>query len=287
VRAPAWVPFAFLAPALLGLLTFRLAPIGISLIGGLFGTSLTGDTVFRGLANYRSLAADPDFWNSVRVTLLFNLVINPLQVAVAFAFALLTAKPGRLVGLFRTAYFLPITVSIALTSVLWNLLLDPGIGPVQSLLRALGLGAQPFFRSEGQALWTIIGMASWRGCGYWMFFMLAGLATIPRESYEAAAIDGAGPWQRTRYITLPLMRRTFAFVLIADTAANFLLFAPVYIITSGGPNGATSLLMFAAYRAAFSYLDQGRSLAISTLILLIIALVAVVEFRLARSEEEA
>ena len=85
MRPPAWVPFAFLAPALLGLLTFRLAPIGISLIGGLFGTSLTGDTVFRGLANYAVARCGHEFWNSVRVTLLFNVVINPLQVAVAFA----------------------------------------------------------------------------------------------------------------------------------------------------------------------------------------------------------
>jgi multiple sugar transport system permease protein len=279
------VPFAFLAPALLGLLVFRATPIAISLIGGLFGTSLTGETMFQGLANYAALADDPEFWNSVRVTLLFNLVVNPLQVALAFGLAMLTAKPGRFVGLFRTAYFVPITVSIALTSVLWNLLLDPGIGPVQSLVRAFGFPTQPFFRGEGQALWTIIGIASWRGCGYWMFFMLAGLANIPRESYEAAAIDGAGPWQRTRFITLPLMRRTFGFVLVADTAANFLLFAPVYIITNGGPNGATSLLMFAAYKAAFTYLDQGRSLAISTVILLSIALVAFVEFRLVRVSE--
>ena len=285
MRAPAWVPFAFLAPALAGLLIFRVTPIGISLVGGLFGTNLIGDTVFRGFANYAALAQDSEFWNSVRVTLLFNLVINPLQVAAAFGLAMLTAKPGRFVGVFRTAYFVPITVSIALTSVLWNILLNPGMGPVQALLRALAIPAQPFFRGQGQALGTIIAIASWRGIGYWMFFMLAGLATIPRETYEAAALDGAGPWQRTRHITLPLMRRTFAFVLIADTAANFLLFAPVYIITNGGPNGATSLLMFAAYKTAFTYLDQGRSLAISTVILAIIAVVAVVEFRFVRTED--
>jgi len=244
-------------------------------------------TVFRGLDTYADLAGDPEFWNSVRVTLLFNLVINPLQVSLAFLLALLTAKPGRFVPLFRTAYFLPITVSIALTSVLWNLLLDPGVGPVNSLIRALGLPAQPFFRGQHQALPTIIAIASWRGVGYWMFFMLAGLAGIPRELYEAASLDGAGGLARLRFITLPLMRRSFAFVLTADTAANFLLFAPVYIITGGGPSGATSLLMFEAYRAAFSYLDTGRSLAISAVILLIIAVVAAAELRLFRAEETA
>ena len=285
MRAPAWVPFAFLAPALAGLLLFRVAPVGIALVGGFFGTSLTGEAVFAGFDNYSRLADDPEFWSSVRVTLLFNVVINPLQVALAFGLALLMARPGRGVGTLRTAVLLPITVSIALTSVLWNLLLDPGVGPVNGVLRSLDLPAQPFFRSAGQALPSIIVMCTWRGVGYWMLFMLAGLNAIPAEVNEAAVIDGAGPWRRMWHITLPLMRRTFAFVLIADTAANFLLFAPVYIITSGGPAGSTALLMYEAYRAAFTLLDEGRSLALSTVILAIIGAVAALEMRFFRAEE--
>lgn len=285
MRAPAWVPFAFLAPALAGLALFRAAPIGIALVGGFFGTSLMGDTVFRGWDNYARLAEDPDFWNSVRVTLLFNLAINPLQVVLSFLLALLMARPGPGVGALRTALLLPITVSISLTSVLWNILLDPGFGPVNGLLRALSLPAQPFFRSEAQALPTLIAVCTWRGVGYWMLFMLSGLAAIPAEVNEAASLDGAGPWQRLLYVTLPLMRRTLAFVLVADTAVNFLLFAPVYVITNGGPNGSTALLMFEAYRAAFTYLDGGRSLAISSVILVIVGIVAVFEMRLLRSEE--
>lgn len=280
-----WVPYAFLAPALAGLFMFRVVPILLSLVGGFTGTDLTGETSFQGFDNYAALVADPEFWNSVRVTLVFNLIINPLQVVLAFALALLMAKPGRGVGTMRTAILLPITVSIALTSVMWNLLLDPGVGPVNGLLRTLGLEAQPFFRSQAQALPALIAICTWRGVGYWMFFMLGGLAGIQQDVYEAAAIDGAGPWRRMRYITLPLMRRTFAFVLIADTAANFLLFAPIYVITTGGPNGSTSLLMFEAYRAAFTLLDTGRSLAISTVILLIIGAVATLELRFFRNQE--
>ena len=287
MRTPAWVPFAFLAPALAGLTLFRVVPIGIALVGGLFGSSLMGETVFRGLGNYERLAADPDFWDSVRVTLTFNLVINPLQVAVSFLLAMLMAKPGRFVGPLRTAMLLPITVSIALTSVLWNILLDPGFGPVNGLLRSLGLPPQPFFRAEHQALASLIAVCTWRGAGYWMLFMLAGLGAIPPEVNEAASIDGASRWQRLRHITLPLMRRTLAFVLIADTAVNFLLFAPVYVITNGGPNGSTALLMFEAYQAAFALLDSGRSLAISSVILMIIAVVAVLEMRFFRAEESA
>lgn len=281
-RVPWRVWVAFLAPALVLLLVFRLAPIAIAVTGSLTSTTLTGETIFAGLANYARLAEDPEFWRSVEVTLRFNLVVNPLQVVLALGLALLVLEPTRLVPLFRAICLVPMTVSIALTSVLWSILLEPTSGPVNGLLKALGLPPQPFFRSESQALSTLVLVASWKGVGYWMVFLLAGLLRIPNALYEAAAIDGAGPFARFWHVTLPLMRRPLAFVLVADTAANFLLFAPVYLITHGGPNGATSLLMFEAYQAAFAYLDQGRSLALSTVILLILGGIAALELRLFR-----
>ncbi len=287
IRERGWIPLLFLAPALIGLIVFRLAPIGIAIVGGFLQQTLRGETVFAGLANYLDLATDPVFWNSVRVTLLFNVLINPFQVVVALGLALLVFRPGPGVTFFRAAYFLPMCVSLAIVSVLWNILLDTQLGPVNGLLSALGLERQPFFRSESQALLTMIGIASWKGCGYWMMFLLAGLYAIPDDFHEAARIDGANAWQRFRYVTLPLMRRPILFVLIADTAINFLFFAPVYIITNGGPAGATDLLMFQAYQSAFAYLNHGRSLAISTILLVVIAIFAMVEFRLFRSPSDA
>lgn len=287
IRERDWIPLLFLAPALIGLIVFRLAPIGIAIVGGFLQQTLRGETVFAGLANYLDLATDPVFWNSVRVTLLFNVLINPFQVVVALGLALLVFRPGPGVTFFRAAYFLPMCVSLAIVSVLWNILLDTQLGPVNGLLSALGLERQPFFRSESQALLTMIGIASWKGCGYWMMFLLAGLYAIPDDFHEAARIDGANAWQRFRYVTLPLMRRPILFVLIADTAINFLFFAPIYIITNGGPAGATDLLMFQAYQSAFAYLNHGRSLAISTILLVVIALFAIVEFRLFRSPADA
>jgi multiple sugar transport system permease protein len=272
----------FLAPALLGLALFRLAPIAIALVGGFTGTKLTGETVWVGLRNYRRLVEDPSFWNAVEVTLLYNLIVNPLQIVISFALALLVLRPTPLVPFFRAAYMAPMTVSLSLTSILWAILLEPTMGPVNGLLRSLGLPPQPFWRSEDQALATLIGVASWKGVGYWMVFLLAGLLLVPKELHEAAMIDGAGAAARFRHVTLPLMRRPLAFVLVADTAANFLLFAPVYLITQGGPNGATALLMFEAYQAAFTYLDKGRALAISSVILLVIGILAVLELRLLR-----
>ncbi len=287
MRVKPWLPFAFLAPALLGLFVFRFVPIGISLVGSFFGQSIRGDTLFVGLKNYLDLFGDPTFWGSVWTTLLFNVIINPLQVVLALGLAMLARRPTKFVDIFRASFLLPMTVSIALTSIIWSIMLDPTLGPVNGFLRWLGLPAQSFFRSPDQALPTLILVATWKGVGYWMVFLLAGLLAIPESLNEAAAIDGASPWRRFWHVTLPLMKRPLAFVMVADTAANFLLFAPVYIVTNGGPNGATHLLMFEAYQSAFAFLNHGRSLAISTIILLIVIAIALMELRLFRPEEEA
>jgi len=277
---------AFLSLAIFGLLVFRVVPVGIAIVGGFLTESLTGESSFAGLENYAGLVDDPTFWHSLKITLLFNLMINPVQVTVAFMLAILVHKSVRGIGFFRTAYFMPMTVSAAVTAVMWTILLDQSFGPVNGMLDFLGIARQPFFRGESQALITMVLIASWKGVGYWMLFLLAGLNNISNDVYEAGQIDGALGWRRFVHITLPLMKRPLLFVLVAATAVNFLFFAPVYIITSGGPNGATSLLMFEAYQSAFVYVNHGRSLAISTVILVIILLVAAAQFRVMRTAQD-
>lgn len=277
-------PYLFLAPALIGLLLFRVYPIVISVIGSFQKTTLRGEVVPAGFSNYLTLFGDAKFWKSLNVTLLFNVVVNPLQVLIALGLALLVFRSTPFVAFFRSAFFVPMLVSIAVTAILWNVLLDPNLGVVNALLRSVGLPTQPFFTSAKQALWSMVGIASWKGVGYWMLFLLAGLYAIPEQLYEAAAIDGSNRLSSFWYITLPLMRRPLAFVLVADTAANFLFFAPVYVITRGGPAGSTNLLMYEAYNSAFGLLDVNRSLTISTIILVLVGIVAVLELFLFRSE---
>lgn len=281
-----WAPYAFVAPAFLGLFLFRFIPIGLSGFGSVFSENLRGDMVFVGLKNYIDLMEDPSFWNTMRVTLIFNLIINPFQICCAMALAMLVRRPTQWIDLFRLGFLMPMTVSIALTSIIWSILLDPTLGPVNGLLRWGGFQSQPFFRSEHQALETLILIATWKGTGYWMVFLLSGLLAIPKEIDDSALIDGATGIRKFISITLPLMKRPLAFVLVADTAANFLLFAPVYIITNGGPNGATQLLMFEAYQAAFAYINHGRSMAISTIILVVVLMIALFELRWFKSAEE-
>lgn len=277
-----WTPYAFISLAMLGLVIFRFAPIAVAIVGSFEKVSLTGERSFAGLDNFIGLLSDPNFWQSMRVTLVFNLIINPLQVVSAFALAMLVLQQGPLISFFRAGFMAPMTVSIAMTAVIWGILLEPTMGPVNGFLRWLGLAPQPFFRSSEQALWSIIGIATWKGAGYWMIFLLAGLMAIPKEVHEAARVDGAKGWQRFFYVTLPMMKRPLAFVLVADTAINFLMFAPPYIITQGGPNGTTHLLMYEAYQSAFAYFDYGRSMAISVIVLALILLIVVLELRILR-----
>lgn len=281
-----WTPYLFLLPAMTGLIVFRLAPIAIAIIGSTTGMSLRGDLRFVGMENFDYLLSDPEFWSSLQITLLFNIIINPLQLAIAFCLALLVFRPLKGLWLYRTMLVLPMAVSTGITAVLFGLFLDANLGPLNGFLEWIGIGAQAFYRAESQALYTLIGIATWKGAGYWMLFLLAGLYSIPTTVYEAAVMDGSSAWQRFRYVTLPLMRKPMAFVLVADTAINFLFFAPVYILTSGGPAGSTSVLMYQAYKAAFTFSDIGRSLAISVILLAIILLIVILEFRLLRSPED-
>jgi ABC-type sugar transport system permease subunit len=280
-----WVPYAFLAPALLGLLVFKLVPIGYALKQSVYGATFAfGASVsFVGLTQYQQLFSDPTFSHALLVTVIFNAIINPLQTALALALALLVNRRFRGIGFFRSLYFIPVGISLAVASVVWGILLDPELGLVNSVLRSIGLPGQPFLTSPAQALGSIILIASWIGVPYWMIFFLAGLQDIPRTLYESASIDGAGRWQAFWRITLPLLRRTTTFVLVADTAANFLLFVPVYVLTQGGPTGSTDLLMYEVYRAGFIASDMGRAAALTVILLLATLVVVFLELMLGGS----
>jgi len=286
-RNERWIPYLFLLPAIAGLLVFRLLPM-VYAIGRSFYTTTFGQAglVFVGSANYSALFSDPTFWQSLRTTLIFNVVANPLQTVLALMLAVLVSLPLRGIGLFRTLLFAPVGVSITVATIIWGLMLDPDSGLINGILIGLHLPPQPFFTSPDQALLSIVVIATWKGLGYWMLFFLAGLQSIPQSLYEAAAIDGATRLKAFWYITLPLLRRVIAFVLVADTTINFLLFAPVYVQTQGGPQGSTNLLMYEAYRSGFQDIDMGRATSITTiLLLLILVIVAIQLFLFSRGED--
>jgi multiple sugar transport system permease protein len=287
-RRQSWATaYLLLAPALIGLAIFRLYPIALAAWGSLHTTTFGGGAqrVFVGLDNYRYLIDNPIFWESLGVTLKLNLVINPLQIVLALLLAVLANHRIRGLAFYRTIFFIPIGISVPIAALLWQTMLDPNAGLLNALLSAVGLPRQPFLTSADQALWSIVAIASWKGVSFWMVFLLAGLQAIPSELHEAAMLDGASATRRFFQITIPLLRRTILFVLVTDTAINLLLFAPIYLLTRGGPELSTNVLMYEAFKTGFVYTDMGLALAMVMVLLGLVLLVVAAEFRLLQTQE--
>ena len=228
---------------------------------------------------FERLLTDGTFQSSLKVTLLFSLVINPLQIGLALWLAVVLTKRVPLVGLWRTLILLPVAIPQTVSAIVWSVAFRPD-GPLNAVVTALGLPTVPFLTSPGMALVSIMVVCSWVGVGYWMTFLVAGIKDIPPSLYEAASLDGAGGWSSFRHITLPGLRRPLLFVLVADTVSNFLVFAPVQILTKGGPEGSTDLLMNQVFERAYVTGDMATASAGTVVLIAIVLAVVALQFRL-------
>ena len=274
------IALTFLLPALLAAVLLRLWPTVRAVWDSLRSTALGVEpTHWVGAEQFRALLDDPAFLNSLKITLLFGIIVNPLQIAVALALAVIFNERIRGVGLMRTLVFLPVAIPQSVSAVIWAVAFRPD-GPLNGVLARLGIAPQGFLTSPGQALASIIVVVSWIGVGYWMMFLVAGLKEIDPTLYEAAALDGAGPWARFRHVTLPQLSRQLGFVLVADTVSNLLVFAPVHILTGGGPNGRTNLIMNDVFERAYVRADAGAAAAGTVIVVLIALVIVLLQFRL-------
>lgn len=265
-------PYLLLLPAFMLICWFKLYPILSTLKQAFMVNGALS------LANYQRVFAEKTFWNCLNVTLKFNVVTIPLQIIISFLMALLVSSKVRGTGVFRTIFYIPFAVSITVCVMVWNLMFQFNGGVVNSFLSLFGVPPQGFFNDRKQALWCIVVLASWKGCGYWMMFLMAGIKNIDSSVYEAARIDGARYPRIVWSIMLPLMRRTILFVCVANTSSNMLLFAPMQLVTEGGPRNSTNVLMYEAYRSAFRYADMPRCAVIVSVLLVIILAIALVQF---------
>jgi multiple sugar transport system permease protein len=275
----------FLAPAVAALVVLRVVPTVGAVVDSLYKAFPGGiiEATFAGFGNYRSLFGDPAFVDTIVRTLVFNAIINPLQIALALMVAVLFVQRLPLVGVWRTLVFVPVTVPIVGSAIAWGAALNPD-GPVNAIISAVGGNPQPFLTSPNQALACIIVLASWIGIGYWMMFLISGLQAIPEELYDAAKVDRAGPIRTFFSITIPMLKRPLLFVLVADTVANFVLFVPVQLLTQGGPQASTTLLMFDAYRTTYGYGSRNLGAAEVVILTLIMIFFVLLQFRLLREE---
>jgi|TARA_B110000438_G_scaffold135101_1_gene130671 ABC-type sugar transport system permease subunit len=281
-------PFLFLFPALLLLIIFRIFPIFLSFSESFFkkGFGFNAEKVFIGFENYIRLFNDPIIYNSLYVTLIFCIICIPIQIFLGMSLAVLANQRVRGIFIFRSIFMLPIAVSPVVSSTIWQLMLDKTSGMINGVLFFFDLPTQPFFTSEEQALGSVILVACWRGIPFFMLFFLAGLQDIPQVYKEAASVDGANRWQIFWNITFPLLKRVTAFVVVTGTILNFVLLEPILLITRGGPNESTNLIMWEAYRMGFLYGDLGGASSLMSLIVIIILSLVAIEFRILRTDTQ-
>jgi multiple sugar transport system permease protein len=260
--------FLFLLPDSLGLLVFVVVPMILAIGLAFFSLDGFGHLRFIGLDNYVRLSQDPQFWASLRTTAVYVVVTVPVLFAVSLALAVLVKERFPGVGIVRSALFLPYVISLVVVGMIWEFMLTDKVGVVTRALAAVGLDGVSMLGSPDLALGAVILISVWFQMGYYMVIFLAGLQDIPAELYEAARMDGAGPWQQFRAITVPLLAPTSFFVLLTSTIAVVTGGLDlVYVLTQGGPAGATSVLIFFVYEQAFLFGEYGYAAAVGSILL--------------------
>ncbi|MBN6051799.1 sugar ABC transporter permease [Nonomuraea sp. RK-328] len=268
----------FVLPMLVLFLIFRIFPTL-----GAAGMSLTnwnigGEWSFVGADNYARLLDDVNFWTSLRVTLVYAAVYVPLTVVVALGTALLLNQVVFLRGLFRGMLFLPYVTSFVLAGIIWRWIYDYS-GLINGLLAKADLGPVPFLEQSALVLPALAVVSVWKGFGYSMLILLAGLKSIPGSYLEAATVDGASAWQRFRRITLPLLKPTLFFVLVIETIGAFQTFDTIYVMTGGGPARATYTLIYGIYDHGFRSFDFGYAATWGMVLFAIVLVVSLVQRR--------
>jgi multiple sugar transport system permease protein len=283
--------FIMAAPALGGLFLFIALPfmlaIALSFTNLRLGSPLP--LQFLGLEQYRRIWLDPSFRQALFNNGLFALVVVPVQTALALSLALLLNRPLKGMALFRTLFFMPVVFPMSLVAVIWTVIYAPGSnGMMNAFLDFVifGLWApKDFLHDPMFALPSIMLLSLWQGVGFQMVIMLAGLQAIPSTLYEAAAIDGSNSWNQFRFVTLPQLRNTLIFVMLVTSILSFRLFDQVQIMTQGGPNDATTTVMYEVVKAAFEQQKMAKGAAM-TVIFFIIVLAITISQRVLVKEEQ-
>jgi multiple sugar transport system permease protein len=270
MKTEARAALLFLTPALALITLFFILPVAAGFLLSLTDFDLysignPANTRIVGANNYTGLMHNPLFWRALTNTLYFSLVGGPLTIAVALGAALLlNAKLARFKAFFRTVYFAPVVTTIVGVAIVWKYVYHPRIGLLNRLLDAVGIAGPDWLGDPRWAMPALILLAIWRGFGYAMVIFLAGLQNVPEELYEAARIDGAGPWTQFWHVTVPQLGPTFVFVGII-TAIGFLqVFAEPYVMTpDGGPLNATLTIVMLMYREGFRWWNMGYAAAVA------------------------
>jgi multiple sugar transport system permease protein len=274
--------YLFLSPWLIGLIAFWLVPIVASFVLSMSEWRIITPLKWVGLDNYREMAGDRNFWLSIRVTLKFMVLSVPLYLVFGLLLSLLLNLKIRGINVFRTILFLPSVLSGVAVAVLWVALLNPDVGVVNEILRSLGIDDPPrWFQSPTWAVPSVVLVGLW-GIGGGAIIYLAGLQNIAAQLYEAALLDGAGPWQRFRFVTLPMLTPTLLFVLLTGLIDAFQVFDLAYVVSAGQQQGGGESLKFYLlnmWSEAFEHRQYGYASALAWVMVLAAAAVILAIFR--------
>jgi len=270
--------YIFIAPFILGFVLWFLIPALTSLWLVFQNWNMIAPAKFIGFDNFKRIVSDSLFWQSLKVTTVYTIVSVPLSLALAFLLALLLNAKVRGIAVFRTLYYLPSIVPAVANAVLWAWILNSEFGLLNALLRSIGLPKVLWLQEPEWALPALILMSLW-GLGGAMVIFLAGLQGIPNEFYEAAEIDGAGPWAKLWSVTVPLMSPVTFFNLVMGIIGTFQIFTAGYLITNGGPQNATLFYVLYLYRNGFLYLDMGYAAALAWVLFFIIMMLTAFVFK--------
>ena len=273
------------APWVIGFIAFTLGPMLYSLYISFTEWGMLKPPVWLGLDNYVSAFKDPDFYTSLKVTSFYTVFSIPASLIMALFLAILLNEATHGVGFFRTAFYMPAIVASVAAAVLWTWILNPKFGPVNGLLRLLGLPTPNWFSDPHYVLWGFVMMSAWNVGGQMLIF-LAGLKGIPKSLYEAAEIDGAGRWPRFWRITLPMLSSTLFFNFVLAVIGSLQTFDTAYVIgtasggTLGGPAKATLFYMIYVYSLAFKgFNSMGYATALAWILFVITLLLTLLVLR--------
>jgi multiple sugar transport system permease protein len=276
----AWI---FLAPALILLSVFVLYPIAyLCYLSFTTGSFTRAGVQWIGLKNYWRLMVSPDFWQVIGNTVYFTVATVIPSLVLPLGLAVLLDRTIALQGLLRAAYFIPSITSLVAVGLGFRWLFQTN-GPINEVLDAVHIAPIPWLQDPIWAMPVLILLSIWKQLGFNLVVFLAGLQTIPLSRYEAAELDGAGPWQKFWYITLPGLRPTLIFAAVTTAIFTLRSFEQVYVITGGGPLNSTNLLVYYIYDQAFAQFDFGYAAAAATILLAVTIVLVYLQLRV--SEE--
>lgn len=282
-----WKIALMLAPALAFFTVFIAYPVGYSLVFSLTKFQGFGEPEFIGLANYRALVDDPFFWRSLQNTLIILVVSLVVLVPGSFGLALLLRRSIRAGGALRALVFAPAIIAPILVGLIWVFLLDPKIGLLNRALAGVGVAPVQWIGGDTLTPYAVALVFVWSSIGFAMTIFYAGRQTLPEDVLEASALDGASGWQQLRYVTVPMMRETFAIVTILMITNVFKIFELVYMLTGGGPVHRSETLVSYMYFLTFTNQKYGLGMALAVIITALGAVVSVAYLLVSRERRTA